>query len=58
MANLNEILNQFVSDCKIAPYGDGHINDTYLTSSRQFILQKHAKSCDRFLMILLPMYVI
>lgn len=40
MVNLNAILDQFVSDCKIAPYGDGHINDTYLTSSRQFILQR------------------
>ncbi len=40
MTNLNFILDQFVSDCKIAPYGDGHINDTYLTSSKQFILQK------------------
>ena len=40
MTNLNFILDQFVSDCKIAPYGDGQINDTYLTSSKQFILQK------------------
>ena len=40
MTNLNFILDQFVSDCRIAPYGDGHINDTYLTSSKQFILQK------------------
>ena len=40
MTNLNFILDQFVSDCKIAPYGDGHINDTYLTSSKKFILQK------------------
>ena len=40
MTNLNFILDQFVSECRIAPYGDGHINDTYLTSSKQFILQK------------------
>lgn len=38
--NLAEILKQFVSDSIINPYGDGHINDTYLTSSENFILQK------------------
>lgn len=27
-------------DSELRPYGDGHINNTYLTTSRQFILQK------------------
>ena len=39
MTNLNFILDQFVSDCRIAPYGDGHINDTYLVDPK-FILQR------------------
>lgn len=37
---LDEILSQFVIDTKIKEYGDGHINDTYLSESQEFILQK------------------
>lgn len=38
--NLDEILNQFVIDTKIKEYGDGHINDTYLSESQEYILQR------------------
>lgn len=39
-SDLNFIMKQFLLDSKISPYGDGHINNTYLTTSRKFILQK------------------
>lgn len=39
-SDLNLILKQFLMDSELRPYGDGHINNTYLTTSRQFILQK------------------
>ena len=38
--NINEILGQFVVDTKISEYGDGHINDTYLSESNEYILQR------------------
>jgi len=42
MANfeLNEILSKFQVKSKIENYGNGHINDTYRTSSNEYILQK------------------
>lgn len=39
-SNLNFIMKQFLLDSEINPYGDGHINNTYLTKSKQYILQK------------------
>ena len=39
-SELNFIMKQFLLDTEIDPYGDGHINHTYLTKSRQYILQK------------------
>ena len=39
-SDLNFIMKQFLLDSEINPYGDGHINNTYLTKSKQFILQK------------------
>lgn len=39
-SDLNFIMKQFLLDSEINPYGDGHINHTYLTTSRQYILQK------------------
>ena len=39
-SDLNFIMKQFLLDSKINPYGDGHINNTYLTTSREYILQK------------------
>ena len=39
--NLNEILRHFAIDYQTAPYGNGHINDTYLVDSQpQSILQR------------------
>lgn len=39
--NLKEILSHFDVDTKIEPYGNGHINDTYLCDSNPgFILQR------------------
>ncbi len=41
MMNLNKILEQFNVDVDIQNYGNGHINDTYLTGGKpRFILQK------------------
>ena len=41
MDYLNEILSHFSVDVTIEPYGNGHINDTYLTgSSPRYILQR------------------
>ncbi len=37
---INEIFKQFVVDTKLTVYGDGHINDTYLSESQDYILQK------------------
>ncbi len=39
-SDLNFIMKQFHFDSEINPYGDGHINNTYLTTSRQYILQR------------------
>ncbi len=38
--NVNEILNEFRLETKIAPYGNGHINDTYCAESDKYILQR------------------
>lgn len=41
MNYLNEILSHFSVEVSIEPYGNGHINDTYLTgSSPRYILQR------------------
>ncbi len=41
MDYLNEILSHFSVEVSIEPYGNGHINDTYLTgSSPRYILQR------------------
>lgn len=41
MSYLNEILSHFPVEVTIEPYGNGHINDTYLTgSSPRYILQR------------------
>ena len=40
MMNLNEILGQFQTATDIAPYGNGHINDTYCAESDKYILQR------------------
>lgn len=39
-SDLNYILKQFILDSELKPYGDGHINHTYLTKSREYILQR------------------
>lgn len=39
--NLKEILQKFDIEVEIAPYGDGHINDTYLAESTpKYIIQR------------------
>lgn len=38
--DLNEILSHFTVDNSIEPYGDGHINDTYVTAKGRYILQR------------------
>ncbi len=38
--DLNEILNKFNIESTIEEYGNGHINDTYLTNSPNYILQR------------------
>ncbi|MBQ2896727.1 MAG: aminoglycoside phosphotransferase family protein [Clostridia bacterium] len=38
--DLNDILNEFNLESEIDRYGNGHINDTYLTNSRKYILQR------------------
>lgn len=38
--DLNEILSNFSIQTKIEAYGNGHINDTYLTSTGNHILQR------------------
>ena len=37
---LNDILNEFNLESEIDRYGNGHINDTYLTDSKKYILQR------------------
>lgn len=38
--DLNSILNEFILDSEIASYGNGHINDTYITNTKNYILQR------------------
>ena len=38
--DLNEVVNQFLMPTSIAPYGNGHINDTYCVESPRCILQR------------------
>jgi len=38
--NINEVIAKFDVDASAAPYGDGHINDTYVTNSPKYILQR------------------
>lgn len=39
--NLNEILSQFNIETKTSPYGNGHINDTYLCKGHgDYIIQR------------------
>ena len=38
--DLNEILRHFNIKHSISKYGNGHINDTYLTQSKEYILQR------------------
>ncbi len=40
MIDLNNILSKFDIESKIEEYGNGHINDTYRTSSDDYILQR------------------
>ncbi len=40
VSDLNKILEQFTLDSELSPYGDGHINNTFLTKSKQYILQR------------------
>lgn len=38
--DLNSILNEFILDSEISTYGNGHINDTYITNTKNYILQR------------------
>ena len=38
--NLEEILQQFNLSADIEPYGNGHINDTFLVTPKKYILQR------------------
>ncbi len=38
--DLNSILNEFILDSEIDSYGNGHINDTYITNTKNYILQR------------------
>lgn len=38
--NLKEILEQFAVKANVAPYGNGHINDTYCVGAPPYILQR------------------
>ena len=38
--DLNTVFNQFNLDSKISEYGDGHINDTYISDTKNYILQR------------------
>ena len=38
--NLEEVLQQFNLSADIEPYGNGHINDTFLVTPKKYILQR------------------
>ena len=38
--NLNYVLQQFKTEKEIEPYGNGHINDTYVVNPARFIIQR------------------
>ena len=38
--DLNYVLSKFILNAKIETYGNGHINDTYRTSTKDCILQR------------------
>ncbi len=38
--DLNKVFNEFNLESEIGRYGNGHINDTYLTNSKEYILQR------------------
>ena len=38
--DLQEVMNHFLYDVKLNRYGNGHINDTYLTEENDYILQR------------------
>jgi len=38
--DLNSILNEFILESEISVYGNGHINDTYITNTKNYILQR------------------
>ncbi len=38
--NLNHILNHFIPGTSLSEFGDGHINDTYIVDSGEYILQR------------------
>ena len=38
--NLNYVFSQFATEAEIAPYGNGHINDTYCVEPGRYILQR------------------
>ncbi len=40
MKKLNEIMNMFDIEWKVENYGNGHINDTYLSTDSDYILQR------------------
>ena len=40
MMNINDILSRFQLEKEIAPYGNGHINDTYCAESDKYIIQR------------------
>ncbi len=40
MKDMREILKQFGIDSPVTAFGNGHINDTYITEDRTYILQK------------------
>lgn len=40
MIDLNKVLGEFEIESTISNYGNGHINDTYLTETKSYILQR------------------
>lgn len=40
MNDMRKVLNLFGIDAMMTPYGNGHINDTYITEDHKYILQK------------------
>ena len=38
--DLNYILQQFKTEKEIEPYGNGHINDTFLVTPKKYIMQR------------------